>query len=388
MTESRPRRVAQSGRCSFVVVTLLVLILNGARLQAAGEVADRVLARLNEDVILASDLREVLREKGMEGGGDPVAVASTEHVRALLDRTLLLQAAKKMGGSVPDAEILDQVESMVARIRSQYPSETEFRREVIAQYGSVEAFKRELQKKATLDWKIGRAIHSRFTITDADVARFEAECRAKGRIPESYHLRRLGVPVDSETSRGRQQALAQVKQILDDATARGLGFAETVRRFTLVPGERETAGDLGFIPAEQLAPDVRRAVQKLEPGQVTEPILAGNYASIFYLEAKRGPRSTLYEQRFLETRDKLLGELRKKARLQVFDPRLARKIPKEYAECVEPTVLAATSLATGARVVEGQNEDGASTNPAASESPSPTPSRAFPAKLFSRFQRN
>ncbi|RMH28652.1 MAG: hypothetical protein D6691_04370, partial [Candidatus Hydrogenedentota bacterium] len=222
MTESRPRRVAQSGRCSFVVVTLLVLILNGARLQAAGEVADRVLARLNEDVILASDLREVLREKGMEGGGDPVAVASTEHVRALLDRTLLLQAAKKMGGSVPDAEILDQVESMVARIRSQYPSETEFRREVIAQYGSVEAFKRELQKKATLDWKIGRAIHSRFTITDADVARFEAESRAKGKTPESYHLRRLGVPVDSETSRGRQQALAQVKQILDDATARGL----------------------------------------------------------------------------------------------------------------------------------------------------------------------
>lgn len=317
----------------FFFVLLWVCVSHGA---LGGTEYDRVIAKLNEEIILVSDLREILRERrGVLNTPDPIAAADSEIVKALLDRTLLLSAAKRSSAPVPDQEICEQVESMVQEAKSHYPSQSAFMKDVVEQFGSLEKFKRDLQRRATIDYKISRLVASRFTITDADIAEYERECKAAGRSPESYHLRRIGVPVDNETSGGRRQALARVSALLKSATAQGLSFSEAARRFTEIPGEKEIGGDLGYLPSDKLAPELRSAVANLSPGQVTEPLIAGNFACIFYLESKRGARSSLYEKRFLESREALLTDLRRKACLTVYDSRLIRKIPTEYQHCLQ-----------------------------------------------------
>jgi parvulin-like peptidyl-prolyl isomerase len=307
---------------------------------------DCVIAKLNEEVILASDLADVLRERqGLAHVSDPVAAADMHAVKILLDRKLLLNVARRSNVEVPEAEIQEQVEAMVAEARARYPSSAEFTRDVAEEYGSLEKFKLELARRAKDDYRIARAVASRFTITDAEVAKFEQECRNDGMRPESFRLRRIGVAIDSETSRGGEKALARVAALLRAGTQARLSFAETAKRYSEIPGEAAMGGDLGYISAEKLAPEVLKAVEKLEPGQVTPPLVTGHYACIFYVEAKRGARSALYEKRFLETRDALLGESRRKASLILFDQRLASKVPAEYKDSLRQSVLGSTKSA-------------------------------------------
>jgi parvulin-like peptidyl-prolyl isomerase len=333
----------------WLVALLLAMIIVAMALPAgAARAYDHVVAKLDDDIILASDLADVLREKrGLVAVDDPGAAADTDSVRALLDRSLLLGVAKRSGVEPPDAEIHEQVEAMLQEVQSHYPSKDEFSKDIAEQYGSIEKFRQELARRATTDYRIGRAIANRFTLTDTDVAAFEAECRQKGVLPESYHLRRIGVVVDPAKGSGRAAALARVAGLLEKANQEGLSFVEAARRYSQIPGEAELGGDLGYIAADKLTPDVRRAVEKLEPGQVTPPLITGNFACIFYMESKRGARSALFEKRFVEQREALLKELRRKASLTIYDKRLLGKVPPEYAACLRiPLSSEATTSAT------------------------------------------
>lgn len=356
-----------------VTIALSIVLVLGAGAWAA-RLYDRVIAKLNDEVIFASDLAEILREKkGLLNVSDPIASADKESVKALLDRTLLLGVAKRNVSAVPENEIHDQVEAMVAEVRSRYPSESEFQSDVKEQYGSLERFKQELARRATTDYRIARAVGMRFTVTDADVARFEEECRQKGIRPESYHLRRIGVPINEETSAGRSRALARVEALLRTATEEHLQFAEAAKRYSEIPGEAAMGGDLGYIPAEKLAPEVRQALEKLAPGQVTRPLVCGNFACIFYLEAKRGAKSALYEKRFLESRDALLKEHRRKANLVVYESRLVSKIPPEYQGCLRDSAV----------VAQGVRQSVASARESTGSGEPPQPKqRGFLGKLF------
>ncbi len=332
---------------------------------------DRVIARLNDELIMTSDLTDVLREKrGLVRVADPVAAADKEVMRALLDRTLLLDLARRSGVNAPENEIQEQVEAMIEEIVSHYPSKNEFMADVKEQYGSLDKFKQELARRATIDYRVGRAIASRFTITDTDVARFEEECRRKGQRPESYHLRRIAVAIDASTTGGSEAAMRHVKELLERASREGLNFAQAARRYSQIPEEAAMGGELGYLPADKLAPEVLRAVEGLEPGKVTPPLRAGNYACIFYVEAKRGSRSALYEKRFMEARESLLKELRRKATLTIYEPRLKGKVPEDYKSCLhEPARVAgqASQLRGSRPSLETPSLQGSTTASASSE---------------------
>ena len=363
------RRLARS-----TAVAVAVLLIPAA-VPAAGQV-DRVIARLNEDIITLSDVAEAAAQTGRDDR------LTTDLVGAVLDRTLLLQAARKAMVTVPAEEIDRQVEGMIAELRAHYGSEAEFRQALLEEHVTLEKLKADLKRKATTDFKLYRAVASRFSLADSDVERYEQASLANGGAPpEMYHLRQLSVPVTGEGRAGRDAALGRVAALLDRINSEGLGFAEGVKRHSADALAKATGGDLGYVSASNLAPPVVRAVKDLKPGEVTPPMITGSNASIFYLEAKRGARTTLFQQRFTEERATLLAELRAKAHLQVFDPDFTRFVPAEYRGALRPN--AARSAATP--VPESANPAGAPQS-APQAGPAPTPagrSNAF-RKLIGR----
>ncbi len=343
-----------------------LLVAAGAPLYA-GETVDRVVARLNEDILTATDFAEAAASGP---GGDRL---TTGLVGAVLDRTLLLQASRKQQVEVPSDDIQRQVEEMVREIRSHYKSEAAFRDALLRDHTSLEQLKADLAKKATTDFKAFRAVAGRFSIADGDVAQFEREAQAKGVPPESYQLRRLAVPVEGEGPKAQQAALDRVAALRERIESEGLDFAEGVRKYSPDPQARADGGDLGMMPATRLAKPVLDAVAKMKAGDVTRPMITGSLASIFYLEKKRGAKTVLYEKRFNEERRALLAELRRKAHLQVFDPGFAKVIPAEYRAVM--TEESPVSSAPG----------NADTSPP--PAPSPTPRKGGLGALFGRGNR-
>lgn len=302
---------------------------------------DRVIARLNEDILTISDVAEAAAQTGRQSRLSP------DLVGALLDRTLLLQAAKKAMVEVPDDDINRQVEEMVTDLQSHYDGDAGFRQALLEEHQTLERLKEELRRKAIIDYKLYRVVAARISLSDTDVAQYEKSTLAnEGTPPEAFHLRQLSVPITGEGAAGRNQALSRVAEQLSRMNAEGLSFVEGIKKYSTDALAKASGGDLGFMPADSLAPKVLQAVRDLKPGEVTPPMITGANASIFYLDSKRGARTTLFQQRFGEERTKLLDELRKKARLQVYDAEFAKYVPESYRSLMETTTSGATSPST------------------------------------------
>ncbi len=157
-----------------------------------GGTVDRVIAKVNEDILTESDVAEIAAERNRRSGADAKAF-TTETVGAVIDRTLLLQEAKKQKLGVPDDELQEEVEKMVAEIREQYPSENAFLEELANNGMSLEKLKNDLLKKARNDYKLYQAVSSRYSISDAEAARFEQDAQAEGKPIAQYKLRRLAL---------------------------------------------------------------------------------------------------------------------------------------------------------------------------------------------------
>lgn len=320
-------------RFLFFVAAVAVLSFNNFSppLYARGTI-DRTLARLNEDIITESDLADAYAdEQGHFKNPYSSSVMdrlTTETVRNLFDNILLKQYAKKLGVTIPKDDINMQVDDMVAEIRAKFTSETEFRAALNQDGLSVEALQEELEKKAKDDFLIYSAINSRFAVTSKDVEKFESEAGGDRQSFLSLKLRRIGIPITKE--KPRSQAFAELQAIVSKGISAGLTFEEIVRNSSQIPGSDQDGGDLGYVSMDKLSENVRAAVKELSPGQASKPVVAGEYANIFYVEGRRGSKSHLTRKLFEENRAALLNEQRRRTTLAVFDEKFMEKLPAEY----------------------------------------------------------
>lgn len=290
------------------------------------------MARVNSDVLTESDLARIVAERSGKFSprfSDVLDHVSTADVGALLDRTLLLQAAKLRKIQVPESEMQQHVETMVADIRTKFGTEAQFRAALAEEQLSLEELKQQLLKRAKTDYQVYQLVKSRFSVTEQTARQYEAECAARGELPLSVHLRRLAVPVKSGKG-GADKASAEVRDLAARILESGMSFEDGVRKYSRMPGAKEDGGDLGYLSADKLSAELAQATRDLQPGQATAPIVTGGYASIFYVEGKQGARALLVEKKFTENREALLKELRRKANIQVFDKRLIKTLPEEY----------------------------------------------------------
>lgn len=346
-------------RIQLALLTGALILLCVASLRA--ETVDRVVAKLNDDIITESDLADTLDDQPGPELKRPSERITSEALSLVLDRTLLLQSAKKQMLKVPDDELQKEVEDIVAETKSQYKSDAEFRADLAAHHTSLEKLKSDYLRRRTIEYKVVHAVTSRFMITDADVKHFEDEYRKQGHEPLLLRLRRLAVPLGNDS---QDKAIARVTSLLDKINDANIGFAEGVKRYSEFPGAKEDGGDLGYLSADKLSKEVLAATQDLEPGQVSKPLIAGDYACIFYIEAKRGGRSLLFERKFDEQRKAMLIELRRNCHLEIYDERLRKLVPPEYQRAL----------------IHGRTEDPAAT-PASVEKPS-TPKSGSPWKRW------
>ncbi|MBX7245239.1 MAG: peptidylprolyl isomerase [Candidatus Sumerlaeaceae bacterium] len=306
------------------------------RAEQPGGMVDRVIAKLNDDIVMQSDLEEIIADQLPPGesmhGTLPV---TSQTLGTLFDRTLLLQVAKREMVKVSEDEISKQVEQTVAAMKARYASETEFLKDIAAHGSSVEKLKEDLYKKTSTDFKLFAAVARRYTVTDTEVAKYEAEQRAQGHPPVAFRLRRLGVKLEGQGAGAEARAKEKLRGILDKITAQKSNFGEAVMKYSEVPGSTEDGGDLGMLSADKLSPQVFAAVDKLSVGEVSQPVVAAGFVSVFYVEGKRSAKSSLFDERFHVERQRLLEEMRRKAHLQVYDSKLVPFLPADYAKRLE-----------------------------------------------------
>ena len=192
----------------------------GTETAVAGErvVLDRVVAVVNGDLILESDLDEEARMSAFQPFADRTAVTREQLVERLIDRDLLLQQIRLQ----PQAQIMDaQVDAELRVLRKNIPECAAYGCETDAgweKFVAAQGFTaEELRERWRQRMEVLRFVEARFRM-GIRISQTEMDAYYKGTLVPAYEKERVTPPAEAAIADRIQEILLQqqVDRLLDD----------------------------------------------------------------------------------------------------------------------------------------------------------------------------
>lgn len=269
------------------------LFLAAFSLQA--EVIDKVIAHVDEDVILQSELdrkmiqaKQQIRSRG--GQLPPEDVLRKELLEQLIIQSLQYQMARRSGMQLQPAE-LQQYASQVAQGNGM--SLDEFRLNLAQQGISYELFLDDLRKEILTGQLRDAFVARRIQISDKEIDSLIQSMNAQNQVEYNLGHILIAVPenADEKTeSEAKQKAFAVIKEL-----KAGADFAETAQAVSSSPDAAE-GGDFGWRTESTMPTLFANVVSFLRKGEVSQPIRSPSGFHILKIKDKRGEQQHLVQQ--------------------------------------------------------------------------------------------
>lgn len=258
-----------------ILITALALTALTPTLGSA-EIIDRIVARVNNDVVTMYDVRQSAVPYVLQQGIDPSILEDTSQrgplyrdvLKDLIDRNLLVQEATKLELTVSDAEL----NQYITFTRQQQNLTEEQFREQIEGYGMRYPAYREMVRQNLLKIRMIRIkVGSQVNVTQADVdqafrERYGSEAGAERFITVSHILFRPATDTPEEHAAARERAAAAKARV-----GAGEDF-ETVATETSEGPTSTKGGFLGTFRRGELDPEFEAVAFKMDAGDVSDVV--------------------------------------------------------------------------------------------------------------------
>jgi peptidyl-prolyl cis-trans isomerase SurA len=254
----------------LVAVSLVFLQVRTAR----GIIVDRIVAKVNDDIITLSEVQEkglpLLSRIRSGRGGDSKELkkAEKEILEQLIDIELQLQEARALGMTVSETE----VEKTLKDIKEKNNITQEALERMLEEEGTdIESYKAEIRDRLLL-----QKIYYFRVIASAKVSRQQIESYYKEHIsqytgPEKVKVRQIFFAVDPANPAKREDVVrARALEVMERIKA-GEDFASLARAYSEGPNTAR-GGELGFFKRGEALPILEQTMFRLNSGMVSELI--------------------------------------------------------------------------------------------------------------------
>lgn len=240
---------------------------------AAYVALDRIIAIVNEDVVMQSELEQRLRSvRGQlreEGARlPPGPVLERQVLDSLIQGRIQLQLAARAGIRVDDETLNRAINNIAAENKV---SLGEFRRILEADGYNYPRFREDIRNQITLSQLRQRQVENRISVTEREIDDFLANREFQGDAEAEIRLSHilLALPADAPAAaieQARQGATELRRKLLA-----GADFAETARRVS-DGGNAGQGGDLGWRKMAEVPTLFAEYIPDLGKGDISEPI--------------------------------------------------------------------------------------------------------------------
>jgi peptidyl-prolyl cis-trans isomerase SurA len=252
------------------------------------DVADRVIAVVNNDAITLGELQETIaayRHESRQRSGASDAELAKQLLPRLIDNRLQLQEADREKVTVDEAEVNEE---LAERVKSTYGAKSieEFERMLKEQGVNMDAIKKRLREALRVQKVIRRKVALRVSVTDQEIVQYLEENRAKLETGLSYHARHiLVVPDEGADDAAWEGARIKAELLFTQLTEGGVDFTTMARQHSKDASARD-GGDLGILKRGELSQEIEREILALAPGAVSRPYRSSLGYHVFKLESK------------------------------------------------------------------------------------------------------
>ena len=293
------------------------------------DIADRVIAVVNNDAITLGELQESIvafRQENRQRAAATDDELAREFLARLIDTRLQLQEAEREKIVVEDAEVAEELAERVKRygVASQADLEKLLREQGL----SIDAVRARVRDSLRVSKVIRRKVTLRISVTEQEVEQYLERNRANLETGLEYHARHILVIPEPGSGDAGVEAARIKAELLRAQLLDGADFAELARNHSQDASARD-GGDLGTLKRGELAQDVEAVILALAPGEVSAPHRSALGWHVFRLEskaslqgealarAKQQIRDILFRQKYQARLDAWLSDIKRRAIIEV-----------------------------------------------------------------------
>jgi peptidyl-prolyl cis-trans isomerase SurA len=282
---------------------------------------DRIIAVVNEDVIMQSELEakmRTVRGQIQQQGGNvpPTSIFERQVLDSLIQNRIQLQLASRSGIRVDDETLNRTIGNIAAQNQV---SLTQFR-EILEQDGySYERFREDIRNEITLTQLRKRQVENRIVVTEKEIDNFLVNQEHQGTFQTEIRLSHilLSLP-EAATDDEIEQVRKVAEQIRQDLLA-GADFAEIAATVS-DGGNAANGGDLGWRKSEDVPSLFADYIPEMKNGDISVPIQSPSGFHIIKISDMKSDTENIIQQtlarHILIKTDELVTDEQAKAKLE------------------------------------------------------------------------
>lgn len=248
-------------------VALIITIPVTSNSVSADEVPlDRIIAVVNNDVIMLSEVRSVVNRAMKKQSGSKLTSNNPKFLKEALDHLILtrlqVQKAKQIGIKIDDTRV---DEAMLSIAKQNKLSLAQFRTALIKEGLDYKQFREKIREKIQIDTLKQRQKSRRNTISEAEVDNLIKSESQRLNKDVQYHLQDILISAPNGISVARFNAAHKKANQLRNKLLGQSTFliAKTLKKYN-VSGQ-----DLGWQSTGQLSPAYARALSLMQTGEIS-----------------------------------------------------------------------------------------------------------------------
>jgi len=286
----------------FVLTAAAVL---GSGIAPRAEVIEQVLVKVNGDIITKTELEQAqvgaLRQRLNGQQIDPETLKNDAQLKkaladvtpgiivGMVDQLLLLQHGKELNLHLTD----DQFKQVVANIRKEQglTDDKKFQEALAQENMTMDELRKNLERQMIIEQVQRQEVGSKLTITEEEARQYYARHPEEFTDPSTITLREILVEVPSASGGTAVNAAADQEALkkIDDLRARALraeDFAKLAQENS-ASASKANGGLIGPFSHDDMSPALQAMIDKMKPGEISQPIRTPRGYQIFKLESMK-----------------------------------------------------------------------------------------------------
>jgi len=288
------------GACGAILLAMCL----GVGLRA--EIIEQILVKVNGEIFTKTDLetRQVTAIRSMGRDADPTDVqlrqmldqVTPDLMVGVVDEMLIVQRGRELGYRLAD----DQFQNVVDSIKkdNKIESEEQFQAALKQENMTVADLRRQVEKQMIVSRVQQNEVLGRVAVTDEEARRYYEGHENEFTTPQEVTLREIFVSVPSDGATlnvGRDEEARDKAEKIRARALAGDSFEKLAADLSDAPS-RANAGLIGPLNLADVAPELRKLIESMQVGQVSEVLRAAKGYQLLKLETMTPPQIKPFEQ--------------------------------------------------------------------------------------------